>query len=75
MNCKQASRLLSEQLERPLHGGEKLQLKLHLLMCRGCRNFGDQMRTLRQLSKGYAKTASEADGKDGATRGSSDLDS
>lgn len=48
MKCRDATQLMSERLDRPLGGGERLQLGLHLLICRGCRNFGDQMRFLHE---------------------------
>ncbi|WP_231757314.1 zf-HC2 domain-containing protein [Microbulbifer elongatus] len=56
MNCKQATRLLSERMERELSPREKFGLRVHLMMCRGCRNFGRQMGTLRDLAKAYAKS-------------------
>jgi len=54
MDCKQATRLASESLERKLKTGEKLELKLHLAICSGCRNFARQMSTLRGLARDYA---------------------
>ena len=47
LSCKEASRLLSEAMDRKLSLGEHLQLKFHLAMCEGCRNFGRQMNFLR----------------------------
>ncbi|MCA0894742.1 zf-HC2 domain-containing protein [Microbulbifer agarilyticus] len=55
MDCKQATRLLSEQQERNLSRREKLALKFHVFMCKACRNFGQQMGTLRDLARSYAK--------------------
>lgn len=37
MNCKEATQLLSQDLERKLSLPERLGLRLHLLICRGCR--------------------------------------
>lgn len=51
MNCEQATRLMSEAQERPLNLKEKTELKLHTVMCSGCRRFGEQMTVLRQLTK------------------------
>jgi predicted anti-sigma-YlaC factor YlaD len=48
LNCKQATALLSQRMERKLGPGERLSLKMHLVMCSGCRNFGRQMDFLRQ---------------------------
>lgn len=51
MNCEQATRLLSEALERPLTFTEKTELRFHTLMCSGCRQFGRQMEALRSLTR------------------------
>ncbi|WP_239692626.1 zf-HC2 domain-containing protein [Microbulbifer mangrovi] len=55
MECKQATQLLSQRQERPLNRGEKFSLRLHLMLCKGCRNFAGQMDSLRAISRGYAK--------------------
>lgn len=54
LNCQQATRLYSEAQERPLTLQERLQLQLHIAMCRGCRNFGKQLPLLRLISQRYA---------------------
>lgn len=53
MNCKHATRLLSESLERRLGPVEKGMLRLHTSMCSGCRQFGVQTRELRQICRAY----------------------
>lgn len=55
MNCKQATRLLSDAQERELTLKERVAVKLHVMMCSACRNFGSQMGTLRGLARNYAK--------------------
>ena len=55
MNCKQATRLLSDAQERKLTLKEKTALTLHTAMCSGCRNFGKQMESLRNFSRGYMR--------------------
>jgi len=47
LSCKQTTRLLSAAQDRPLGFGERLSLKLHLLMCKGCTNYSHQMDFLR----------------------------
>lgn len=47
LTCKDATRLMSEALDRPLGLHERLSLRLHLLICLGCRNFRRQMDFLR----------------------------
>jgi len=55
MNCQQATRLMSEAQERPLRLREKVALKLHLLICTGCKNFSTQIPWLSQLMKAHAQ--------------------
>lgn len=54
LNCQQVTRLLSESQERTLTLRERMSLKVHVMMCSGCRNFGNQMLTLRQFARAYA---------------------
>ncbi|MEQ1589471.1 MAG: zf-HC2 domain-containing protein [Gallionella sp.] len=53
LNCKQASELLSQALDRNISLREKVLLRLHLLICHGCSNFSKQMRVMRQVCRGY----------------------
>ncbi len=55
LNCHDATKLMSEAQERPLSLTEKVPLKLHTMMCAGCRNFGEQMNSLRVMTRAYAK--------------------
>ena len=56
LSCKQVTHLLSEGQDRKLTLGEQLQLKMHLAMCRGCRNFKGQMAFLREACRRYVGT-------------------
>jgi hypothetical protein len=47
ITCKQAHRLLSERLDRPLAGAERWRLWLHLRFCEMCSRFERQMDFLR----------------------------
>lgn len=47
LGCKDATHLLSEGQDRTLSVPERVQLKMHLAICSGCRNFGKQMDLLR----------------------------
>jgi hypothetical protein len=53
LNCKQASELLSQQLDRKLSWSERLSLRLHLLVCDGCTNFSKHMTALRAACRNY----------------------
>ncbi len=63
INCKQATQLLSEKLDRNLSIREKISLKMHITVCSACRKFGHQMADLRYISKCYVKK-SESDNND-----------
>ena len=45
--CKQATRLQSEAMDRRLSFFEKFGLRLHLILCKWCRRYGEQLRFLR----------------------------
>jgi len=45
--CKQASKLISQSLDRPLSLPEKIRLRLHLLICDPCTQFKRQLMMLR----------------------------
>lgn len=51
MNCRQAARLLSAAMDRPLTRGERLALRLHTLLCTGCRNYRRQIAFLRRACR------------------------
>jgi len=55
LNCREVTRLYSESQERPLTLSERLSLRMHIAMCAGCRNFGQQMKFLRETMRAYAK--------------------
>jgi predicted anti-sigma-YlaC factor YlaD len=48
LSCKEATRLVSQGLERKLGFGERVALRVHLAICDGCTNFKDQVAFLRK---------------------------
>lgn len=54
LNCRDATRLMSDAQERPLGWRERLSLRLHLKVCSACRAFQGQMGTLREALRRYA---------------------
>lgn len=48
LSCKEASRLVSQGLDRNLGFGERVALRVHLAICDGCTNFKDQVAFLRK---------------------------
>lgn len=57
LTCKDASRLISENLERPLGFWERWGLRLHLMMCLYCRRFERQMALMRKALRMLGKRA------------------
>jgi hypothetical protein len=53
LKCKDVTHLLSEAQDRKLGLAERLQLEMHLAMCRGCTNFKHQMSFLRTACRRY----------------------
>jgi hypothetical protein len=51
LSCKQASQIISQSLDRPLTMQERFALKLHLLICKYCKQFSQQLHTLRVALK------------------------
>jgi hypothetical protein len=51
MNCQQAVRLMSDEMDRGLAGSERFSLRLHSLLCVGCRNYQRQISFLRQACR------------------------
>jgi predicted anti-sigma-YlaC factor YlaD len=54
--------MLSEAQDRELVLSEKMQLEMHLALCKGCRNYRKQMKFLRQTCRRFVEESS----KDGA---------
>ena len=61
LNCKQASHLVSQSLDRRLSFAERFGLRLHLLICAGCRQFSQQLAFMRDaLAHWHRKIESDA---------------
>jgi hypothetical protein len=51
LDCKQASQLISQSLDRNLTLRERFALQLHLFVCKYCKQFSQHMQTLRVALK------------------------
>lgn len=56
LNCREATRLLSERLEQPLSRRQRIVLAIHTLICKACRNFGKQSEFLRGAAARFANS-------------------
>jgi hypothetical protein len=59
LNCKQASRLVSEGQDRTLSWRERWGLRMHLWMCSNCRRFERQIRLMRRAFSMLSRRAEE----------------
>ena len=48
MNCKHATRLMSQGQDRQLKLNERLRLSFHLVICNGCANYNKQLDIIRK---------------------------
>ena len=48
LSCKQASRLLSEAMDRELALTERLALRVHIAICTACKRVEKQLEVLRR---------------------------
>ena len=53
LDCKQASRLMSEGMDRELDLTQRATLRLHLLICAACSKITVQLGFLRSMSAQY----------------------
>lgn len=51
--CKHTAELLSQSQDRPLALAEKFRLRMHLMLCSGCRNFARQLTFMRSALRRY----------------------
>ena len=54
LSCKELTEVCSAEMERPLTLGERLSLRVHLMMCSGCTNYRQQLKTLSNVMQAYA---------------------
>ena len=59
LSCRETTRLLSQGEDRELAFGERLALRVHLVICKGCRNVSAQFRFLRTAVEKLSDDGSE----------------
>ncbi len=60
LRCEEADRLMSDSLDRRLTWSERVALKGHVAVCRGCRRARQQLLILRQTIRKSLEIASAA---------------
>jgi hypothetical protein len=51
LDCKHNTELLSQSYDRPITLRERFAMRMHLMMCRGCRNFEKQLVFIRKAAR------------------------
>lgn len=59
LNCKKITELISLEYEQPLTLKQKIELKLHLMMCPRCRGFARNSEKVEQMMKQFGATSGE----------------
>ena len=49
-SCREATRLQSEAMDRPLRLRQRIGLRIHVILCRWCRRYGRQIGLLRAIA-------------------------
>jgi hypothetical protein len=52
-SCREATRLQSEAMDRPLRRRQRIGLRIHLILCQWCRRYGQQIGFLRSVAQGH----------------------
>lgn len=60
--CREQTRLISQSQDSPLSRGEAAGLRIHLLYCRGCKRFRQQVLRLRDIAASMGRAEGATDG-------------
>lgn len=55
LDCKQNTELLSQSYDCPVTWRERMAMRMHLMMCKGCRNFEKQLAFIRKAARELPK--------------------
>ena len=61
LNCNQTTQLVSQSLDRRLTLSERFALRLHLMLCKFCKRFSQQIQIMRVSIKAIIKTIESDD--------------
>jgi len=60
-NCKKVTRLLSESLDRNLSLYQRMGMRIHLMMCKFCSRYKEQLLFLRKTARLYSENSEDSD--------------
>ena len=63
LSCKETTRLLSQGADRKLGFSERVALRVHLAICKGCRNVDAQFQFLRSAVQRLSEDVENQYGK------------
>ncbi|MFN5049817.1 zf-HC2 domain-containing protein [Roseateles sp.] len=61
-SCREAAALVLQAEDRPLSWHERLALRLHMLACRACPRFAQQVQLMRRASERWRRYSDESGG-------------
>jgi anti-sigma factor RsiW len=64
LTCREFVEVLTDYLEGALDAGERADIERHIVICRGCSNYAEQMRSTIDL---LGRIAAEAPARESAT--------
>jgi hypothetical protein len=59
-NCKKVTQLLSESLDRNLPLYQRMGMRIHLMMCKFCSRYKEQLLFLRKTAHLYSKSSEDS---------------
>jgi len=65
ISCREASRLISEKLDRKLSLNERVMLKMHVTMCSVCKHVQYQLEALRKVISSKAQSQETTSSSEG----------
>ena len=60
-NCKKVTQLLSEALDRNLPLYQRMGMRIHLMMCKFCSRYKEQLLFLRKTARLYSENSEDSD--------------
>lgn len=60
-NCKKVTYLVSESLDRKLALHQRMGMRIHLVMCKFCSRYKEQLLFLRKTARLYSESSEDLD--------------